>query len=380
MGSVTEWRLGLTEYKPEKCFNGYTIFCPFHSPFIYMVNMRGEVVHVWPVDVRVSEEGVRLGLTTHFRYLGNGHILINVSGFGVKELDWYGRAVWEFKAPTHHHDFYRLPNGNTLILIKKTVNRPEISNKPLHDDCFIEVTPKGEIVWEWCASDHFEELELSAEAREYIRKYGGDYLHCNSCEVLPNGDILTSFRHVNIVAIIDKSTGSIKWKWGGERWQAIGPHNPTMLPNGNILIYDNGGVGGYPPLIRFFTRIIEVNPKTGEIVWEYVHKPFKYMNLGFLSLEWGGAQRLPNDNILTLDANAGRLFEITREGEIVWEYINPFVGVFQWLDKWRLEQGVYRCYRVAPEEVPEFPSKFAGGERHVFAFDEYLYKPYRPHK
>mgnify|MGYP000247526374 CR=1 FL=1 len=51
------------------------------------------------------------------------------------------------------------------------------------------------------------------------------------------------------------------------------------------MIHDNGGAGGYPPLIRFFTRI-EVDPKTDEIVWEYVHKPFKYMDIGFLSLEW----------------------------------------------------------------------------------------------
>ena len=56
------------------------------------------------------------------------------------------------------------------------------------------------------------------------------------------------------------------------------------------------------------------------------------------------------------------------KAKIVGEYINPFVGVFQWLDKWRLEQGVYRCHRVVPEEVPEFPSKFAGGEKNVLAF------------
>ena len=49
------------------------------------------------------------------------------------------------------------------------------------------------------------------------------------------------------------------------------PHDPKMLDNGNILIYDNGGGGGYPAVIRFYTRLVEMKPDTGEIVWEFIN-------------------------------------------------------------------------------------------------------------
>jgi len=36
----------------------------------------------------------------------------------------------------------------------------------------------------------------------------------NSCFVLPNGDVLTTMRHIDTLGIIDKKTGDIKWRWG----------------------------------------------------------------------------------------------------------------------------------------------------------------------
>jgi hypothetical protein len=65
-----------------------------------------------------------------------------------------------------------------------------------------------------------------------------DWNHANSCFVMPDGDILTTIRHLSTVAIIDKKTGNIKWRWG------VGdishPHDPTLLDNGNVLVFDNG--------------------------------------------------------------------------------------------------------------------------------------------
>ena len=40
----------------------------------------------------------------------------------------------------------------------------------------------------------------------------------------------------------------------------------------------------------------------------------------------GNAQRLPNGNTLVCESSYGRFFEVTQEGEIVWEYVNPFFG------------------------------------------------------
>ncbi len=102
-----------------------------------------------------------------------------------------------------HHDFQRDGNpvgyysptltsqthsGNTLILCHKNIYKPEISDKWLLDDIFIEVDWQGNIIWQWAFSDHFSELNFSEEARNVLyrdpnmRNAGGgmgDYLHIN---------------------------------------------------------------------------------------------------------------------------------------------------------------------------------------------------------
>jgi hypothetical protein len=122
-----------------------------------------------------------------------------VNAFGVKELDWDSRVVWQYRDRNAHHDFVRLDSGNTLILTRElSVKEPKISDKPLYDDRFIEVTPSGEIVWEWRSVEHFEEFEFGPEAKRLIRERGVrnggvDWLHTNTLEVLPDGNILTCF-------------------------------------------------------------------------------------------------------------------------------------------------------------------------------------------
>jgi len=374
--SVLEWETGLTVYNPDKCYNGYTIYAPVGSPYVYMVNMEGKVVHIWTVGIELSKEtGVTLGTTWYYKYLGGGCLLANVIGFGLKEMDWNSNVVWKYYLPSAHHDFCRTKNGNTMILYNRVIENKKVSKKPLIDDCFREVTPDGETVWEWHATEHFEELNFNAEAKRIIYDQGGDYLHTNTLDVLPNGDVLTCFRNASMIAIISKRTGEVLWTWGNEPGGLIGPHNPSMLENGNILIYDNGGKAGYPPRCRFYTRLVEVNPKDNDVVWEYHFERHKHPHtwypqrhrVRFLSLAWGSAQRLPNGNTLSLDTHAGRLFEITREGEIVWEYVNPFFaqclhptgimdpesGAEFFKGKMRIEKGVYRCYRIPIEDLPE---------------------------
>jgi hypothetical protein len=375
--SVLEWGTGLTVYKPEKCYNGYTIYAPLGSPYVYMIDMNGRVVHMWTVGIEKSRErGVTIGTTWYYKYLKNNHhILANVIGFGLKEMDWNSNVVWEYFIPNAHHDFCRMNNGNTMILYNRPLKDERVSSKPLIDDCFREVTPEGEAIWEWSATEHFEEFDFDIEAKKLIYDQGGDYLHINTVEVLPNGDILSCSRNANMIFIVSRATGRVIWMWGRGPDGLIGPHNPTMLENGNILVYDNGGSAGYPPRHRFYTRLVEVNPKTNEIVWEYsfqlhVHPhvwfPYRY-KVRFLSLAWGNAQRLPNGNTLSLDAPAGRLFEITRDGELVWEYVNPFFaqclhpttimdpekGAATFEGRMRIEKGVYRCYRITYEDAPE---------------------------
>jgi hypothetical protein len=125
-------------------------------------------------------------------------------------------------------------------------------------------------------------------------------------------------RPTSTVLRISRKTGKILWKLGAPT--VSGQHAPTLLPNGNILIFDNGvhRLDDSMP----FSRVIEVDPATNKIAWKYQDKPA----WNFFSPRMGNAQRLPNGNTLVCESSFGRFFEITRDGAIVWEYVNLFFG------------------------------------------------------
>ena len=118
---------------------------------------------------------------------------------------------------------------------------------------------------------------------------------------------------------------------------------PTMLPNGHILIYDNGN-----QLKR--TRILELDPLTQKIVWEYVADP----PTSFYSPTRGSSQRLPNGNTFIAESDSGRLFEVTPTGEIVWEFMNPDIQANG------RRMPLYRAIRYSRELVEELVAHHAG--------------------
>ena len=135
--------------------------------------------------------------------------------------------------------------------------------------------------------------------------------------------------------MIDKESKRIVWTWGpGE---ILGQHNPIMLDNGHILLFDNGCHG--PEDNRGYSRIVEMNPLSGKIIREYKGSPPK----NFYSPYVSGQQQLPNGNILICSGGQGRIFEITKEKEIVWEYENPYCGT----------NGSHSLYRHSGRYAPE---------------------------
>ena len=112
------------------------------------------------------------------------------------------------------------------------------------------------------------------------------------------------------MAVIDGETGKLSFKFD----KTHGQHNPTWLPNGNILIFDNG---------HDSSRVIEVDPKSGEIVWTYRGRAVATSSSAATSPAPRGWSR---GNVLVCEGTSGRLFEVTRSQEVVWEWINPFVN------------------------------------------------------
>jgi hypothetical protein len=368
------------------------VVTPYHSELIFLIDMRGRLVHTWQADPLDIARSWCLRLLPSGHWLTMNYYLPPESrkatapgvlrdipfATQILELDWDGEVVWRYPLPVdtpNHHDAARLENGNTLILVDRRVTHDAISDKLFADDLFIEVDPDGQVVWQWSTIEHFEEFGYADETRRLIYEHGGDIFHTNTCSVLPpnalettdprflRGNILSSQRNTNTVYILDKESGDVVWTWGDGPDGLVGQHHPVMLDNGNVLIYDNGGQGGFPSRCRFYTRLVEVDPISGDIVWQYAHEPHSLKPMSsFFSSSWGSVQRLPNGNTFSLDCHKGRLFEVTPWGEIVWEYVSPLA----WGRGTNVtEPGMYRAYRYGYAQVPQVNPWFANTDGHV---------------
>lgn len=422
MGLYSVFPMGTTIYNPEKAYNGYTLM-QCQGIGAVLVDMNGNVKKVWK-----NVQGFPNKLLPGGYVMGSLGLRDPKFGYqdqtDLVQVDWDGKVVWKFDhkelvddegnkrwIARQHHDYQREGNpvgyyvpgmecktdsGNTLILCHEDVYNKRISEHRLLDDVFIEVDWEGNIVWEWHANKHFNELGFDEIAKNVLARNPnnhengggqGDWLHINSMSLLgPNkwydaGDerfnpenIIWDAREANILAIISKKTGKIVWQIGPDftkskelriMGQIIGQHHCHMIPKGlpgegNILVFDNGGWAGYgmpsrtsregtKSDIRDHSRIIEFDPTTLEVVWEFKGLAFGGMlglvaNSKFYSPLISSAQRLPNGNTLITEGCYMRMFEVTPEKEVVWEFIAPFKN---------MREMVYRAYRYPYEYVPQ---------------------------
>jgi hypothetical protein len=356
MNSALHGLQSLTTYVPSKAFEGYTLFASMERGDVWLIDMRGRIVHHWDMPLPTGSYGI---LLPNGNLLYSGRLvdtpLPEFGGVGGKlmEVDWDGTIIWEYEDQYMHHDFQRLTNGNTMIL--KWVETPrEIALKVkggvpgtekegvMWSDSFQEITPEGKIVWEWLGYEHLDPEETICPlcARS-------DWTHANTCFVLENGDILTSLLTLNTICIIDRATKKIKWRWGKE--ELAHPHNPHVLSNGNIIIFDNGthrpSSEKFPVGFIGISRVLEIEPKSGNIIWEFRDDS----PLRFFASHISGCQRLPNGNTFICEGPKGRFFEVTPDKELVWEYINPFFFQDERAPDLGWHNTVFRAYRYAPD-------------------------------
>ena len=324
----------VTIHDPVKAYGGYTLFAQHTSTDVWLINMKGQVVNHWDMPsplggpVRLLPNGNQLRINKTFN---EPTASLGTVGGNLIELDWDGKEVWKYEDPYMHHDFHRLENGNTVI-IRHVLIPPDIASKVrggipgtewkegMWGDSLREITPEGKVVWEWLGYEHMDP-EIDSLCPLCPRTI---WAYMNGIDVFPNGDIVASIRHINCLFIIDKETKAIKGRLG--QAELGHQHNPTVLKNGNVLVFDNGLHRLPPPdapfSIEAYSRVLEINPKNNQIEWMYKDET----TFRFFSAYCSGAGRLPNGNTLICDAAPGRIFEVTPEAEIVWEFISPFYG------------------------------------------------------
>jgi outer membrane protein assembly factor BamB len=247
-----------------------------------------------------------------------------------------GSVVWEVEAPVHHH-VSLTAEGRILTLTRRLRRFPDIRHdKPPDVAPEIPVVDNGVAVFDG-GGERLEErslVEALSRSPGVFRfqavapKVTGrgqavvDLLHTNAVQWISPGPVrgpeglfgragvLVCMRHQDTVAFVDWEAQRAVWAWG----QGIlaGPHDAHVLPGGTILVFDNG-------LGRDRSRVVEVDPRSGRIVWEYTGEPAR----DFYSRIRGASQRLRNGNTLVSDSMHGRVFEVTPSGEVVWDFRTP---------------------------------------------------------
>lgn len=426
MGSPSVYPTGVTIYDPARAYNCYVAFSASDGN-TYLIDMDGNVVHQWPYRGNPSAiinpklvGGARGHVLVQYQTLNDprGGIFTDRT---VAELDWNGNKVWEWgeQAPggaaRQNHDWARLKNGNTLLLVTLPRAVPGLGPKVIGDQAIYEVTPAGKIVWKWVAGDHLSEFGFSPAGMAYLRErvrrnppapYG--YLEINDMQVLgPNrwfdaGDrrfnpqnIMIDARKGNVILIISKKTGHVVWRLGpvfpGSEYspdqrilkskvprpvdQFSGQHNAHLIPEGlpgagNLLLLDNEGGAGFPPAalgIYPGSRVLEIDPEKKEIVWQYTGQNSGQPPWAFFTAFVGNVARLPNGNTLIDEGMNGRVFQITRSGEIVWEYVTPFVGWLSSLGGKKYKTNL--IYRAQPVPYDWVPAGTPHAERPVKELD-----------
>jgi hypothetical protein len=297
----------------------------------FLMDMNGEVRHRWslPYEAAFRERSVAVPPPTpgaptqsfwrRVHLYPNGDLLAIFEGRGgLIKIDRESRLLWAVTNGAHH-EVAVAGNGEIYVLTRTARLIPELdSDEPIFEDFITVLDPDGRELRRTSVLDalrHSEFADLLGRA-----PMRGDVMHTNTLKLLGDdaapaspvfrpGNVLTSFRKLDAIAVLDLEVNRIVWALGG---LTKGQHDPTLLADGHVLIFDNQRSEDSG------SRVIEVNPATEAIHWQYPeHAP------GIYSECCGTAQRLANGNTLITYSGPGVALEVTREGQVVWKFESP---------------------------------------------------------
>ncbi|MDN5848588.1 MAG: arylsulfotransferase family protein [Nitrococcus sp.] len=344
-------RRGVTVPDTGRAYPGLTLYTSGEGNKAVLVNLDGEVVHEWrrPFSTVWDESAATHSpVPDNQVYFRKAHVFPNGDllaiyigagdtpwGYGLVKLDKDSNVIWK-NLDHFHHDFAITNNGTIYGLTHSFRKRPlegaSHLDLPVIEDFLVMLSPEGKTLKKISL---LEAVNRSPYSRLLERIWWftlWDPLHTNSIEVLDSkmaahlrpkipvaapGQVLISFRELagGTIALLDVAQEKIVWATRGP-WMA--QHDADVLPNGNLLLFDNLGHLGPGGM----SRILEVDPGTTDIVWSYSGTPAKPLD-NYLR---GAQQLLPNGNVLITESNPGRLLEVAPNGDIVWEFYNPARG------------------------------------------------------
>ena len=207
---------------------------------------------------------------------------------------------------TNVHECLLLPNGHSLLLgddnehvAMDTVVAGGDPDAVVVGVIIQEFDENRNVVFEWRSWDHFKITDATYDVN--LTGAGIDFAHANALEIDSDGNILLSCRNLDEITKIDRQTGDIIWRWGGQYCKnnqfafsndPIGfshQHFIRRLTNGNYIIFDNGNLHS-PAFSRVVEYQLDQQNKTSLLISDYRNNPQTF------SLAMGNGQRLKNGN------------------------------------------------------------------------------------
>ncbi len=325
----------VTIYDKNRSYRGLNLVVSGHAPEAILMNMEGQTVHKWKCDAFSAwpdfDPNERFGGKTTSNHLywrraflmENGDLLAIFEGIGLIKLDKDSNVLWS-KLNGAHHDLHIAKNGDIYVLTRTAhINKEFKPKKPILEDYICILNSDGRELKKISLLELIENSNFEPILKK-ISKDIGDIFHTNTIELIENQPddklgpfkketVLLSILNLNFVCAVDLEKGAAYW---GESNLWFGQHQPTLLPNGNVLVFNNNT--GVSDLVGE-SGVLEFDPNTRDVVWQY-----KGTNDNpFYTPTCGSCQRLPNKNTLIVESDPGRAFEVSSNKEIVWEYINP---------------------------------------------------------
>ena len=299
---------GVLKYDRSAAYNDLTLFTCGSGPEAFLMDMEGRFVHSWTYPGSMY-------WARAFRSVNRPWTKGGCTPAGLIKLSSDSRLLWRY-AKKAHHDFAVLRDGSVYVIVKETVVHPHIMDgAPVIDDFIVLLDPTGSEVERTSLLGAFEASELG---RQWLADHpfpeDGDIFHTNSLEVFGGGEathVLLSIRSIDTVAVMDLVRREIIWAMDGP-WHK---QHEAQFVGDNLLVFDNLGLSKSLGNAGQ-SQVLEIDTGTRELVWSYTAP-------GFFTQGAGAQQRLPNGNTLITESIKGRIIEVTPEGRVVWEYVNP---------------------------------------------------------
>lgn len=304
-------------------------YTPAHTATSLLIDRDNTVLHRWsyPWEKLAPDEPVNklqsFWRRTHL--LPNGDLLAIYEGQGIIKIDKDSNLLWSNRNRAHH-DLEVLEDGSIYVLTREPRKYPILSeDKFVLEDFITILDADGKVQRKVSLLKAMRGTPFDQNWRAKLEEHlGGDLMHTNTLEVLDGslehvdpafraGNVMISSLLLHLVAIVDMETEKVVWgQVGPYRYQ----HDPQVLPNGRVLVFDNrgGGTDEQPG-----SRVLELDPATWEPVWSFEGSAA----WPFYSQTCGLVQRLADGHTLITESDYGRAFEVDADGNPVWEFYNP---------------------------------------------------------